>query len=71
MVVEVYLVKVPDGDRVYVWRSMTPERYRKFKAQNPDTQVFRARIKLPGVNHDEAVYTEAHPFEGEFGDGTP
>jgi hypothetical protein len=53
-----YLVEVPGGDRRYIQRSMTPEDYKKFKAQKEGTRIFKVQVTIPlpnGVTHDHHI----------------
>lgn len=56
-----YLIEVPGGDRRYIERNLTPERYRMFKAQKEGTRIFKIRVKIPdaGKNCDKEIKTSA------------
>lgn len=56
-----YLIEVPGGDRRYIDRKMTPEKYKRLKAEKKGTRIFKVYVKIPAVekNHDEAISAEA------------
>ena len=62
-----YLIEVPGGDRRYINRSMTPERYEHFKKQTPGTRIFKVVVKIPmpkGKTFDKEVKAEASVVHG-------
>jgi hypothetical protein len=42
-----FLIDVPGGDRRYIDRKMTPERYASLKAATPGTRIFKVEVLLP------------------------
>lgn len=59
-----WLVEVPGGDRRYIQRSMTPERYAKFKADKEGTRIFKITVDIPsaGTTHDHDIHVESESF---------
>lgn len=54
-----YLVEVPDGDRRYIHRSMSPEKYVRFKQEYPDLVVYKVVVELPDRGKTEDVVVSA------------
>lgn len=55
-----YLIEVPGGDRRYIVRSLTPERYEHFKKQKKGTRIFKVGVPIPeatGRNWDVKITT--------------
>ena len=53
-----YLIEIPGGDRRYIGRGMTPERYKSLKEQKEGTRIFKVRVTIPllnGYTHDHLV----------------
>lgn len=64
-----YLIDVPGGDRRYIARDISPERYEQLKRDYPGMRVFKVVVDLPlGKNHDTEVKASAVEWRGEFGD---
>ena len=62
-----FLVRLPGGDRTYIFHKMTPSHYEDIKRQHG--KVFKINVELPddGTTHDDETTVNAAEWNGEFG----
>lgn len=53
-----YLIDVPGGDRRYIERKMTAERYAFLKKDKPGTRIYCVTVRIPlgGRTSDEDIF---------------
>lgn len=53
-----YLIDVPGGDRRYIERNLSRERYKRLKEQKEGTRIFKVVVPIPSsLNHDARITT--------------